>query len=824
MKRMLVCAVVLAAWGGEAADCCTFDFREASRLHFEKEDPLAPNVVKSTVGFRRARMQRWDTRWSKDVPVEDDKLDALAVAEAQDGYWSMLSPETMIPVAGGKEKAALLHNFAEQFVDFPDDEGGDYRISFRYRGNHEYGSSCNGAYAILIDGETGDRRIGAFNMPDTGPDSDYWNSRERIFRLKKGHPKRCRLEIRLDGIAYLKINNLKIAKVRASERPPVEMKCIPYGDIDETVAVESGDVGHLVLAWRATREAKFDARRDGAEVVLPRGFELVGANVKPTEANPLAVEPQADGTTRVRLPMCGRIAPERGNRWHAAWALSLLVRATGPVGTEGVATFRAVRADGSPLGTGGRVTLKAVAPIACTMPRRFFTGTMMHYDIENFRWGEKANEAYADYLRRHGSNWIIPQVSHMLENDGLIGIWKRAGFAHITPQWHDYIANGYLIGNERTRPEADRYKPPHGEKDYGFPGAACPAATYEERPFFLTNVIVKIENATKGCDGMWHNWELHPYLGGCWCDRCMDKLKDWKDTVPHFQSDQHGKLCETLARHYKRIYGKDAPGFMPAISWADFCSAMMAVDYQKAKRPQDYFRFLDWIPAWGPYHGWEANGPYNPQRGRSVWIHLAMADSKASLAKICAGGKIPKLIAQPAGPNWLIQPEWLEIQMEAAFFQGWQACIPWIFPYGCDARHFGAFCRAATMAAKYEDVVFDGVRNDAATAVRPKPGFARTCFKPDGTFMPEVRDVPLLQQITYDHKGVRSVAVFNYDDESHCEFTLRTKGLSGSSRVFDENGNALFGGKSFTGAELAETGVELSVDVSRCAVFEFRRP
>jgi len=786
-------SAAVAAHPGPDIDHCTFDFREASRLHFEKDDPLAPNLVGPMSGFRRDRMQRWDARWSRDVPVENDALDSLAVAEPELGYLSMRSPGAMIPVAGGKDAAKMLHSFAYTTVEFPDDSEATYRLSLRYRGCHEVGTASYSAYVILFDGDAGARRIGVLNLPDTGPDSDYWNLREKKIQLPKGHARRCRLEIRFDGIGYLKVDAMKLALARESERPEVDMKCLPYGDIDSRVAIESGDVGTLVVSWRATKDAKFDVRRDAAEFELPPGFVPVGANVRDTAENKVVVTPLAGGRTRIRLPMYGRTWPRRDSRCHHQWALSLLLRADVPAGTEGKATFRTVRADGSQIGVGGEATLFAVEPVPCTMPKRFFTGTMMVYDIEMFRWGDGANEKYADYLRRHGSNWIIPLVDSMVENPKLIDIWKAAGFAHITPQWHDYISNGYLIGNEPSRPEADRYKPPHGEKDISFPGAACPAAAYEERPFFMTNVIAKIERATRGCDGMWHNWELHPFRGGCWCDRCMNLLKDWKDTVPHFHSQEHGKLCEALQRHYKRMFGADAPGFMPAISWADFCTAMVAVDYQKSKRPQDYFRYLDWIPAWGPYHGW-GDGPYNADRGRALWYHLALADSRSSLLKICAGDKkVPKLMAQPAGPNWKIQPEWLEIQMTASLFQGWQACIPWMFPHGCDARHWGAFCRAATTIAKYEDVVMDGVRNDAATKVTPKPGFERTLFKPDGTFMPDVRDVPLLQQATYDYKGVRYVAVFNYDDESHCEFTVET---AGERR-------------------------ELSVPVSSCRVFTF---
>jgi len=162
--------------------------------------------------------------------------------------------------------------------------------------------------------------------------------------------------------------------------------------------------------------------------------------------------------------------------------------------------------------------------------------------------------------------------------------------------------------------------------------------------------------------------------------------------------------------------------------------------------------------------------------------------------------------------------------MDAYFFNRWEAIAPWIFPQGADARHWMAFANAVSRAAKYENAVIDGVRNDAMTTLAYKPGTEAVCAFPDKQFLPETSNVPLIQQATYDYKGVRYVAVFNLDDRKGAAITLKTAGLAaGDYTVVGEDDQPLFDGKTFSAETLAKDGVELSLPISACRVFTLKQ-
>ena len=832
MKRMLVCAVVLAAWSGEAADCCTFDFAAASRAIFEKDNSDNPELAVDPLGFRKGTPQIWTPEAKADLPCEVPEVVSAMVAERDGTLYSMKSPESLIGVVG-KKKAEWLHDFATMRVELPDDKGGEYVAKFLYRANHVVGNSVNGCYLILRDG---DRELGRLNAPDTGADSDYWHTRNRTFKIPAG-VRFVDCDFRLDGIAYLKFSGFSFKRAVAEVVPDVSFYVKPYDAIDGRFAIEAGNVGAVELNWKRREGYKLEWWKDALELIVPRGFELAGLNMR-NEKRPLVRTRRPDGSEVVLAPMSRRISPQSSHyTYNNGQALGLLIRSTGSAGSSGTLRYRAVDADGRTIGKDGSLTLFAIEPYVAVEPKRYLAGMMMTYDLQFFRTDPAANAAYADSLRKLGIRWIMPQADWMVEDPSLLPMWRSKGFDYITSTDHDYLMNAYKIRGSCPRPPEENFvKRPDIADDWAFREgrSSCPAAIYEERPFFVTNIVPNLAKRNAGADGQWVNWEPYMYRG-CYCDHCKKLGEEWMkrtgdSNIEHFHSWQHGQLVKTIHKWMKKSFMSAKVGLMPAISWEEMCTHSRKVGYPEDKLSADFADEIDWIPAWGPYAGWAPweqgfyGGPYNPMAPRLLQVFFAAKDVREETDRFFKPGKRPKLMGQPAGANWAIQPEWLETSCDAFFFNRWEAICPWVFPQGADARHAQAYARSITRAAKYEEPVWDGVRNDAATTLTYKPGFEvfADCF--DKVHFPDMRNTPYIQQTTYDHKGARYVACFNFYDERHAEFTLRTKGLEGSYRVFDEGGNALFGGKSFTGAELAETGVELSVDVSRCAVFELRRP
>ena len=179
-------------------------------------------------------------------------------------------------------------------------------------------------------------------------------------------------------------------------------------------------------------------------------------------------------------------------------------------------------------------------------------------------------------------------------------------------------------------------------------------------------------------------------------------------------------------------------------------------------------------------------------------------------------------MGQSSGTNWEIQPDWLEVSTSAYFFNRWEAVAPWVFPFGADARHWAAYGRAVTRAARYERAVWDGERRDSATSLTYVGKPAMRAW-PDKMFMPDKKNVPLIQQTTYDLGGARYVALFNFDDVSPAEFTLRTVGLSGSFDAVMEDGAPVPGGKAVSGKSLAADGLRLSLPAASCRVVEIKQ-
>ena len=806
------------------ADACTYDFAAISKERFKDDDSGAANLLVDPIGFRKSKVYVWHPDKQADLPSTNELIDKAIVAEAvrEDGLFSMLSPDSLIKICGGEKEAARLHNFAGMKMKAP--KPGKYRFSCRYRSNHTLGSASWSAY-FGIHGEKA-REVMLVNFPDTGDDSDYWITRKKDFTVPEGVTN-LNLFLRFDGVGYMKLSGMKIVPVAEEREQAPEVQYRVKGSYDGKFGVAERDVEAIKIDWRLGAGHKLDWRKLGIAFRLPPGFEFVGFNGKVE-----SVERQADGTTLVRgktvsTPDGLRVLPIAS--FVDSNAISLLVRAERPAGAKGTLAWRALY-EGRKVGEVGRLELVSVPSPQVAMPRRYLAGAMLTYSLQFFPGQPEANRAYAMHLRKCGVDWIMPELRWMRSDETLLPMWREAGFRYITPTDNNYLVDGYGVPCTAARPKEDRFvKRPGKPEHYMFKLATCPAAVYEERPFFLTNFVASIARWAKGTDGMWSNWEPF-YFGGCYCDACKARLADWTrdtgDSEQHFHSMQHGRICKTVQKHFKRIFGEDSPAFMPAICFSEVTSYGRIADYPSDKLSKDYVGDLNWLPAWGPYVAWEPDksGAWVSNRGRTVAAFIAAKEIREEIDRNYPARR-PKIVFQPSGGNWMVQPEWLEVSMDAGFFNRLEACVPWVMPEGCDSRLWAGFARHVRRAARYEQAVWDGVRKDDATELAPRPGYEQLCPKPIANYLSGFKqyyNYPTLRQTTYDLGGTRYVAVMNFNDERHVEFTLRTRGLApGRYSVVREDGARPFGGRLLTADELA-SGVELSVPVSSTRVFEIR--
>ena len=820
MKKTQTLVAILALVAAACSARDDFDFAKISSDRFDHEDPSNPELVKDGLAFKPAASTCWNPQTKKDELFRIDAKSLSIVNGAEEDNYAMFIPATIADRIGGVDKVERMHTAASQTIPLPDADGGRYRLRLNYRADHKVGMANYSCYVVLQAGTNGFVYV---NLPDTGEDSEYWVAREKEFSVPPG-AKTLTIMLRFDGAGYLRVGKLSVKRCKEERESEVSFLVKPYGLLDGRFQIESGDVGAVSVTWKRAKTTDVKWWKDGFEMVVPRGFRFIGLTTADRKGKGcFRRERLADGSERVTAPMSQRCQPWVGSYVHN-FGFGVLLRAESPAGTVGNLTFRAI-VGGKPTGDEGSVQLESVAPAErVETPRDFLVGAMLTYDFYIFRTGDvDANEVYADFLARRGVRWLMPQTTWMVEDRSLVPMWRRKGMRFVTPSDHERISNGYNIRGTCMRPEADRFvKRPDLKNHYDFPHSACPASIYEERPFFVTNVMPSIAERNLGADGMWVNWEPF-YFKGCHCPACLERMKSWKGSPENFHSMQHGRLAATVNKWMKKLFDPGAVGLAPAICFAEVSSYGRTHGYPADKLAKDYVGEIDWLPVWGPYVGWRADSdPYNGIKGKLVSTFLAAKDVREEIDSLYPKGKRPKLMGQSSGTNWEIQPDWLEVSTSAYFFNRWEAVAPWVFPFGADARHWSAYGRAVTRAARYERAVWDGERRDAATSLAyvGKPAILAW---PDKMFMPDKKDVPLIQQTTYDLGGARYVALFNFDDVSPAEFTLRTTGLSGLFDAVMEDGAKVPGGNAVSGESLAADGLRLSLPAASCRVVEIKQ-
>jgi len=811
----------------------TFDFERISseRFHLPRTGE-AGNLVDDGVWQRRIELHVL----KQDLPGYDAVKAAFGKTVAwqeTDGVRRVtLDRAAVLRTVGEKYAACASASFVRD-IALASTNGGPHTVSMRYKMRHELGDKgflivfykrrnpVTGAYEMMKDIK---QSYGFYDLSILENESAGWNVFSATYDMPAG-AEVAEVSVRIDGAGELAFRDPGVVRAQASAKP-WSLVLSPHGWLDGRFAVSSGQCGLLMTRWKKAGRVAPKAADCTFELTLPKDVEFLAANF--ADRAQTRCEPTADGGTR------WTIAFRKGYDFSASWGddtqPTILVRTDLPPGVAGKGSF-VLKSKGAEVSNVVPIVFDVVPRIEAVAPKRLWSVMFPYEGTAEFDSPE-ATRAFAELMAAAGVRWVMPK-GYRPET---YAAWRAAGIARITPS--SAIANGYHFADDRGRPEDERFIIDPASKsdnwDRYLKTATCPLAVIEGRPFYREHTLAYLREHLKGTDGLWGNWEPFMFKGrGCACARCNAAFDAWHRETggdrAAFRSLLHGKLVRALDAEVRAATGGGrSAGFVPAVTWRSVSSAWRTLNPSPESRPQDYAASLRWLNAWGPYVYWAAETPYVYQK-RGTLAHFVVArDLRAQVdADFPDAAARPKLMSMPQGlqcGNWIAQPEWIGMSMDAFAFNRWEANAPGFFPMGYDARYWRAFAAATTRAARYEDFILDGVRVDEQTELVPVVEYARPCGYVS-TYLPKVRDVPMLQQVSYERGATRIVAVFNFWEKGEAFFTLACCGLAaGDYAVTDEDGVRYAKdakAETYTAAELVK-GLRLMVGAARTKVFEIR--
>lgn len=491
----------------------------------------------------------------------------------------------------------------------------------------------------------------------------------------------------------------------------------------------------------------------------------------------------------------------------------------------------------------------AVLPeIRTARPKRYANGSFCGnaFDFDDSHAVERLARFYADA----GVSWLIPPAA---TNYPALDAWRRNGIRIVTPDAGGHCANGYQLGDGKV-PPSDLFRlaaPLEREFEWLSDRSVCPSAVIG-RSDYCKSVVeeVIVRHLTGGVDGLWANWEPYMYYAkGCVCEKCGRAFADFLGRTWHsiradwpkcafpggrfadrgkaFRSHLHGRMMRVLDACVRRATGGTRSfGLVPGIHFEQMLSGWRNSPLMAESRPIDFADDFRWINLWGPYLPWHSHLPYEEERGRYVGPWLVAYDLRHAVDRDYPAGRRPKILSAPQGTcaDWLTEPENFEMLFDAAFFNRLEACAPWTFPAGADARYWRAFANATGRAAKYEDIVLDGADVRSNVFLRTVSEYASPVKKALRN-MPWATDLSQLLFNAYEKDGVRIVALFNCWQKGEAFVSLRLSGLpDGEYEIVSDDGvlRAPSREKTTYGARELDYGVSLVVGAARCRVFEIR--
>ena len=839
----------------------TFDFAAISAARTQMADPSDPaNLVTAAA------------EWKSDMVICHDEVPhggapyriarEHLVFDRPGGVFSILKKPSM-------QEALKPHGFANlhcriegdwrTFVPVKGGNGGSYRISFRYRAKHtlpQVGYSFNGG--LLIHYYKGfdakkkryTNQAGRNLWSFSDADGDAWRDFSAEFAAPKGSVA-FDVELRHDGVGSLEVKDVCVLAL-PPRKETVDVRLSPLGLFDNAFAFSEGQAAHLTWEWRDSKGAERKRDKYRVRLSLPAGFDYVDDAFSDAATRRIVKRP--DGSSEVTLAL-GRRGVKFGGAYQSWDKPGLLVMPTGKVGTEGVCRLT-VLYDGEKAGESPAIRFYTVEKVVAKCPEGFLFAAMPGMGLSNYFTTPEGSDAYMKTLCEVGVRQFNAESGGWAENEKvaqpMYAAFRKHGGRRIT-SCLNHVRNAYFIGFPDKHPPEDRYvtdKKPSEEYYKFVTGSVCPKAIYEERGDFQTNTVPYLKRVLANTDGVRANYEPFMFFGnGCYCDKCRagfaayagipeDELKkEWPSAVKpkarlakkfqHYRSEELGKVAVTLDKHIRALTGgANSMGFVPAPSWREYTSYGVAHGGDSDYCPRDYNEKLEWVAPWGPYVIWNADGPYAYRKGAPLAHFIATKDIRETTDRTYPDGtRRPKLCGGTQGiqcGEWVTQPEWLEMALSSYFFNRWDAVQAYFFPEGFDARYLRAYANASTRAARYEGYVREGVRDDAAAKLEPVKEYALPASYVS-SFLPDVKDVPLLQTAVWKRGDARALAVFNFWEKGEAFFTLRLAGLAdGEYRIVDEDGTQFVPGrlkKAYSAKDLS-AGVRLIVPAARTKVFE----
>ena len=594
--------------------------------------------------------------------------------------------------------------------------------------------------------------------------------------------------LRVENYGSLEFKDMEAIEVKDDPSvPDVELFATPHGWLGRDFAVSSNGLAIVNYMWRRVRAREKDAKsRYEFVATLPAGFRCVAP------MNPLAgtvrERPLPDGGTEIRYGTSMR--PPKSGAFDWWRRHGFIVGTTAPHGTRGTAKFR-LEIDGRTASNEESLELFVIPEVKAQVPEKFLYGVSLASPTGFLSGDAAADEMYARFMVGCGVRWVKGWGYKINPFE----MWHRVGIKYALAECPVGNAYSLLFGQA---PEGESFKALHPTGNRWLSHSICPVAVYKEKPFFLTNVVARINDVHAGADGSYANWEPFFYRReGCMCEACRDEFarwagikpedvaKDWPDCIARegrfgdrivkFRSWQCAEVVRTLDKWVRKATGGEKSlGLIPAVHREQITRNWLGVVDNDEYDVIDYGKDLAWICPWGPYSGvWDASSPF--MEPRTKWLmDFYNAREGAEAARRDYPGL--KLMAYPHGlqcSSWLIEPEILGLNLSAYFFNGWDAALVYFFPMGYDARYWKAFADAVSLAAKWEGFVSGAKRMDDKVVIEPSADWPKPDEKAFHRTIPSFRNVSFLQHVAYGKDDEVMVAVFNYNTTQRASFTMR---------------------------------------------------
>ena len=751
----------------------SFAFEKLSSEIF-RDDPSQPNLVTGAT---------WTHSGLKSVTFKESDGERSIVSPVEVGDHDIASWDTTVDVGSNADGLVV-------------------RISFLYRSHGMDGRDCR-SYCIPFDTQ----KPGSWDTAVVSHSDGFnWFQFTKEFKVAPGITK-FRLCQRHDGPGDFAFRDIAVRIVKADpNKPPVELLCSPHGYLGRTFAVSSNQCAIIHYLWRRPVPMKAAAKDYSYSFELDPGFELIEPMFGAPESVKTSRRP--DGGTVTTF--VSTTVPEKDfNSWFRS---GMLVATTSPVGTRGQARMTCLY-KGKPCSNAETLDLYVTPEISARRPKRYMTGFQQASATGFVARSDRGREAIARLAASAGIGFCYGSREMMAP-------MRAAGVGKVLGGFQ--AGNGFQIGDGTKIPVSEKYVP-LTTWHWGMDRAACPVSIYQEKPFFMTNTVPTFKRQLEGFDGAMSNWEPYYFAQqGCMCDSCCrefakwakldydDVKKDWPKCIDRktgrygkiirdFRSWQHGRLMKTLNKYVTRFTdGEKSMGFIPEVEYG-----MMTTNWRETRHfdeveIKDFGPDFKWMNPWGPYSGvWFSSAPY--VHSPADWVSEFYSARNVRKAVDADYPKM-KIMSFPNGyqcGGMLVEPEFLEITLNAYFFNRWDASCIYFFPLGYDNRYWAALARATTLAADYENFVWDGTRIDEKAALTPAAGFP-SAVPASSPHVPEFRNASLLQHVAYELNARRIVAAFNYSRDRQADFTLRFADCPGEWR--------------------------LSVPALRCVVFTFPLP